>query len=450
MSDYLQNPFLKQILKRLDLPLPNPEILMRAEGPTHYNELKDKIATLGTTYEHSDWYRGLSQALNDRSMLEYFPAEMDILILDATSIQYVDDLEKLYSFTNANIRKMRSNGKILVLASSSKESSLEAKVAARALDGFVKSLAKETGGKGITANLLRLPEVHFLLHGHQAADAIWPLIHFFVSSRSVFITGQILEAQPLAKTISFADNGILSGKWALVTGAARGIGADTAKALAAEGAKVIVLDVAQASESLQEVADSINGIALPVDITVDEAEKKVQELLKKEKASLDILINNAGIIRDKTIAKMTPDQWRAVLNVNLKSVMRFTNALLQDGIADGASIVGLSSIAGIAGNMGQTNYAASKAGMIAFTKEIAANYHYRGITSNAIAPGFIETKMTENLPFFVKEGGRRLSALKQGGLPADIAQAAVFFAGPGGKYITGQVLRVCGGSFIGA
>jgi 3-oxoacyl-[acyl-carrier protein] reductase len=450
MSDYLQNPFLKQILKRLDLPLPNPEILIRAEGPTHYNELKDKIATLGTTYEHSDWYRGLSQTLNERTMLEFFPAEMDILLLDATSVQYVDDLEKLYSFTNANIRKIRSNGKILILASSSKEASLEAKVAARALDGFVKSLAKEVGGKGITANLLRLPEAHFLLHGHQAADVVWPLIHFFVSQRSVFITGQILEGQPLTKTTSFADTGILDGKWALVTGAARGIGADTAKALAAEGAKVIVLDVVQATESLQEVANAINGIALPVDITSDEAEKKVQEILKRKNASLDILINNAGIIRDKTIAKMTPDQWRAVLNVNLKSVIRFTNALLQEGIADGASIVGLSSISGIAGNMGQTNYSASKAGMIAYSREIAANYHFRGITSNAIAPGFIETKMTENLPFFVKEGGRRLSALKQGGLPSDIAQAATFFAGPGGKYITGQVLRVCGGSFVGA
>ena len=450
MSDYLQNPFLKQILKRLDLPLPNPEVLIRAEGATDYNELKQKVATLSTTYEHSDWYRGLSQSLNNRLMLEFFPNEMDIMILDATSIQFIDDLEKLYSFTNANIRKIRSNGKILVLASSMPDATTESKVAARALDGFVKSLAKETGGKGITVNLLRLPAAHFLFHGHDAADAVWPLIHFFISQRSVFITGQIMECQPLVKAESFTDSGVLNGKWALVTGAARGIGADTAKALAADGAKVIVLDVVQAAESLSEVAESIGGIALPVDITSPDAEAKVQELLKREKASLNILVNNAGIIRDKTIAKMTPDQWRAVLNVNLKSVMRFTNALLQDGLSDGASVIGLSSIAGIAGNMGQTNYAASKAGMIAFTKELAISQHYRGITSNAIAPGFIETKMTEDLPFFVKEGGRRLSALKQGGVPADIAQAIAFLAGPGGKYLTGQVLRVCGGSFLGA
>src|SRR5690606_13846510 len=129
------------------------------------------------------------------------------------------------------------------------------------------------------------------------------------------------------------------------TGAARGIGADTAKALAAEGAKVIVLDIAPAAESLQQVATEIDGIALPVDITSHTAEEEVLRVLKENKAQLDILVNNAGIIRDKTLAKMTPDQWRSVLNVNLKSVMRFTDALLQEGLADNASIIGLSSIA---------------------------------------------------------------------------------------------------------
>lgn len=450
MNDYLQNQLLREVLKRLDIPLPVPEILERTPGAISYDELKNAVVALATTYEHSEWYRSLQQLLNARTQLEYYPSEANALVIDATAVQYIDDLEKVYSFTNANIRKVSTNGRILVLSSAVQEQSIEAKVAARALDGFVKSLAKESGGKGITVNMLRLPELHFTLHGKEAADAIWPAIHFFLSHRSSFITGQILELQPQTSKNLTLDAPSLKGKVALVTGSARGIGAETATYLAREGAKVILLDVPNAKQGLEELASKINGIALPLDITSDNAAAEVQQLLKKEGKQLDILVNNAGIIRDKTLAKMSPDQWRLVLNVNLKAVMNFTNALLQDGLADNASIIGLSSISGISGNVGQTNYSASKAGLITYLKEIAAANRYRGITANAIAPGFIETAMTENLPFFVKEGGRRLSALKQGGLPADIAEAIVFLSGVGGKFISGQVLRVCGGSFMGA
>lgn len=445
-NDYLQNPVLKQVFKTLGIPVPSPELLVRADKGTDYNELSSKVAVISSTNEQSEWFKLLQSVMGKRVQLEYYANEMDIMILDATAASAIDDIEKTYSFGNANIRKIRKNGKILVLASGASELNSEAKVVSKSLDGFVKSLAKEMGGKGVTVNLLRLPELSTL----KNPENIWPLFHFFISSRSAFITGQVLDATAQPKHASFSDSQNLAGKWAVVTGAARGIGADTAKALAAEGAKVIVLDVAPAAENLQQVADEISGVALPVDITSVEAEEVVRKVLKEHNATLDILVNNAGIIRDKTLAKMTPDQWRAVLNVNLKSVIRFTDALLADGLADNAAIIGLSSIAGIAGNMGQTNYAASKAGLIAYLREITAKNADRGITANAIAPGFIETPMTENLPFFVKEGGRRLSALKQGGLPTDIAQAVAFLSGPGGKYLSGQVLRVCGGSFLGA
>jgi 3-oxoacyl-[acyl-carrier protein] reductase len=445
-NDYLQNPVLKQVFKTLGIPVPSPELLVRADKGTDYNELSSKVAAISSTSEQSEWFKLLQSVMGKRVQLEYYANEMDIMILDATAASAIDDIEKTYSFGNANIRKIRKNGKILVLASGASGMSSEGKVVSKSLDGFVKSLAKEMGGKGVTVNLLRLPELATL----KNPESIWPLIHFFISSRSAFITGQVLDATAQPGQANFSDQLNLAGKWAVVTGAARGIGADTAKALAAEGAKVIVLDVAPAAESLQQVADEIGGVALPVDITSTEAEEAVRQVLKEHNASLDILVNNAGIIRDKTLAKMTPDQWRAVLNVNLKSVIRFTDALLADGLADNAAIIGLSSIAGIAGNMGQTNYAASKAGLIAYLREVTAANASRGITANAIAPGFIETPMTENLPFFVKEGGRRLSALKQGGLPTDIAQAVAFLSGPGGKYLSGQVLRVCGGSFLGA
>lgn len=449
MSDYLQNPYLKQVLSTLNIPVPSPEILTRNQSPIQYDELKDKITVIGTVSENGEWYKALNQTLVAKVRLEYYAESIHVLILDATGAESIDDLEKIYAFANANIRKVKKNGRILVLSTAAENASPEAQIASKGLVGFVKSLAKEVGGKGVIVNGLRLPSVAEL-NNNGSVDQIFPLIHFFISDRSVFVTGQTLDANSGIAGVNYANSGNLKGKWALVTGAARGIGADTAKAIAQEGAKVIVLDVAQAAESLEAVAAEIGGIALPVDITSPEAEKEVRRLLKENNAQLDILINNAGIIRDKTLAKMTPAQWGAVLNVNLKSVIRFTDALLEEGLADNASIVGLSSIAGIAGNMGQTNYATSKAGLIVYAQQIAKKYADRGITSNCLAPGYIETPMTQDLPFFVKEGGRRLSALKQGGLPIDIAQAATFFAGPGGRFVTGQVLRVCGGSFLGA
>lgn len=449
MSDYLQNPYLKQVLSTLNIPVPSPEVLTRNESPIQYDELKDKITVIGTVDENGEWYKALNQTLVSKVRLEYYAESLNVLILDATGAESIDDLEKIYAFANSNIRKIKRNGRVLVLSSAAKNASSEAQIASKGLVGFVKSLAKEVGGKGIIVNGLRLPAVEELNNG-SSVEQVFPLIHFFISDRSVFVTGQTLDANSGIAGVNYANSGNLNGKWALVTGAARGIGADTAKAIAQEGAKVIVLDVAQAAESLEAVAAEIGGIALPVDITSPEAEKEVRRLLKENNAQLDILINNAGIIRDKTLAKMTPAQWGAVMNVNLKSVIRFTDALLEDGLADNASIVGLSSIAGIAGNMGQTNYATSKAGLIVYAQQIAEKYADRGIASNCLAPGYIETPMTQDLPFFVKEGGRRLSALKQGGLPIDIAQAATFFAGPGGRFVTGQVLRVCGGSFLGA
>ena len=449
MSDYLQNPYLKQVLSTLNIPVPSPELLVRNESAIQYDELLDKVVVVGTTDEKGEWYKALNTILAPQVKLEYYSESMNVLILDATNAHTIDDLEKMYSFANANIKKVKRNGRILVLSTASKSASNEAIIASKGLVGFVKSLAKEVGGKGIIVNGLRLPSIDEL-NKSSSIDQIWPLVHFFISDRSVFITGQTLNADAAIKSTPYLKSGNLKGKWALVTGAARGIGADTAKAIAQEGATVIVLDVTQAKESLEEVAREIGGIALPVDITSPEAEAEVRRILKENNAQLDILVNNAGIIRDKTLAKMSPDQWRSVLNVNLKSVIRFTDSLLQDGLADNASIIGLSSIAGIAGNMGQTNYATSKAGLIVYLQQVAEQNADRGITANAVAPGYIETPMTANLPFFVKEGGRRLSALKQGGLPIDIAQTVTFFAGPGGRFVNGQVIRVCGGSFLGA
>jgi 3-oxoacyl-[acyl-carrier protein] reductase len=166
-----------------------------------------------------------------------------------------------------------------------------------------------------------------------------------------------------------------------------------------------------------------------------------------EAGPFDIVVHNAGITRDKTLARMKPEQWDQVLEVNLASVVRATAAV---EIRDGGRIVCLSSIAGLAGNMGQTAYAASKAGIVGFVRETSRKLAPRGITVNAIAPGFIETRLTAAIPVAIREVARRLSALAQGGLPEDVAQAIVFLASPGAQGITGRTLRVCGGAFVGA
>jgi 3-oxoacyl-[acyl-carrier protein] reductase len=148
---------------------------------------------------------------------------------------------------------------------------------------------------------------------------------------------------------------------------------------------------------------------------------------------------------------MSENLWDQVIGINLEAVLRITDSLLEHGtLRDGGRVISLSSVSGVAGNMGQTNYAASKAGIIGFTRKLAQLVKSRGITANAIAPGFIETRMTAAIPVVVREAGRRLSALGQGGLPEDVAEAITFLSTPGAAGVTGQVLRVCGGALIGA
>jgi len=166
---------------------------------------------------------------------------------------------------------------------------------------------------------------------------------------------------------------------------------------------------------------------------------------------VDIVVHNAGITRDKTLAKMSEDWWRQAVEVNLAAVVRINEALLgAKAIREGGRIICLSSVAGIAGNVGQSNYAASKRGLVSYVAYLAAEVASDGITVNAIAPGFIETRLTAVMPVMIREGARRLSALGQGGQPEDVGHAITFLATPGSVGITGSVLRVCGGALVGA
>jgi 3-oxoacyl-[acyl-carrier protein] reductase len=193
----------------------------------------------------------------------------------------------------------------------------------------------------------------------------------------------------------------------------------------------------------------LNGTALAFDIAAPEAAAQIAAAL--DELGVDIVVHNAGITKDKTIAKMTDAAWQSVIDINLSAQERIDDALLGAGILrDGGRIVGVSSISGIAGNRGQTNYATSKAGVIGRVQSMSPSLRARGITINAVAPGFIETQMTAKIPLAIREAGRRMNSMSQGGQPVDVAQTIAWLAHPGSAGITGQVVRVCGQSLIGA
>lgn len=243
---------------------------------------------------------------------------------------------------------------------------------------------------------------------------------------------------------------LLEGKTALITGGARGIGKAIAVAFAQQGAQVAFSDLkydeaAQALEQeLQAFGVKAKGFASDASNLAD-SEKLADEVFN-EFGRIDILVNNAGITRDTLLMRMTEDQWDLVIKVNLKSVFNLTKAVQKYMLKQrSGSIINMSSVVGLGGNAGQANYAASKAGMIGFTKSVAQELGPRSIRCNAIAPGFIETDMTASLPEEVKKGWAEKIPLRRAGTPEDVANTCIFLGSDLSSYVTGQVIPVCGG-----
>jgi len=244
----------------------------------------------------------------------------------------------------------------------------------------------------------------------------------------------------------------LKGRVALITGAAQGIGKSVALLLAQNGADIVVSDInlEKAEETAKEI-ESIGSkaIAIKVDVAnLKDVERMVESILEKF-GKIDILVNNAGITRDKLILRMTEEDWDAVLNVNLKGTFNCTKAVVRHMAKQrSGKIVSIASVVGEMGNAGQVNYSASKAGVIGLTKTIAREFAQRRINVNAIAPGYIETPMTEVLPEKVKEELKRLIPMERLGKPEDVAEAVLFLVSEDSNYITGQVLNVNGGIYM--
>jgi 3-oxoacyl-[acyl-carrier protein] reductase len=433
----------RKILKTMGLPVPLPAPLRRAAGPWEALPLSGRRVALGSPSGSP-----LGELL--RRWLVEAGAEMvnraseprlDALVFDASGLSTPAELRALFEFFQPLLAVLASSGRVVVVARPPAEASTAVIAAAQgAVEGFVRSLSKELGKKGATAQLLRVAA------GAEAGVAA--LLRFLLSDRSAFITGQVLSLTGVEPSRDTAWVRPLRGKVALVTGAARGIGRASAERLAEEGAHVLCVDRPDTGEALEQLARQLAGSAFTCDLAESASAPAIASKLRSEHGGVDIVVHNAGVTRDKTLARMSPEQWDEAIDVNLAAVLRIDHSL-NGWVRAGGRAIYLASIAGIAGTVGQTNYAAAKAGLLSYVRRRASEVE-GGITINAVAPGLIETRLTAAMPLFVREAGRRLSALSQGGQPGDVAEAITFLASPGAQGLNGGVLRVCGGAFLGA
>ena len=449
MSDkYLEmvnTGFTKKIAQQLGLPRParlrrtNPDSIDQplVPGPVVVlGEGADADAVASTAL---DWDLDVRRTIRE--------GRIGALVLVLSQIQNPDEATPVVTEAGSLLRSLGPSGRVVVVTRAAADAASPAQAAARAgVDGLWRSLAKELR-YGATGNAVVLRE-----QVEVNAPAAVGALRFLLSARSAFVSGQPIEVGGAEGSLPEDWTEPLTGKVAMVTGAARGIGAQIARVLHREGATVVGVDIPAAGESLAQVMNQVNGLAIQADITSAEAPQRLIDRVRQRFGHLDVIVHNAGITRDKLLANMKPEQWQAVIDVNLNAQIALNEALLgvPELSPDGLRIITLSSTSGIAGNRGQTNYAFSKAGVIGLTRALAPQAARQGGTANAVAPGFIETEMTEQIPAARRQVARRLNSLQQGGLPVDVAEAISFLASPQSAGINGQTLRVCGQHMVGA
>ncbi len=443
-QDFVQSPIGRFLAKNLGLPAPVPLERYAAGDP-----LVTGTVLTGGTGRLAESLPGLLDVLDVFHAQAADPdARYRGLVLDATGITDSSGLGLLRDFFGPLMRSLEPCSRLVVLGTPPETVEGAERVAQRALEGFTRSLGKEVG-RGGTAQLVYVAE--------GAEGALLSTLAFLLSPKSAYVSGQVVRIGTTPGHTGHEGSGEvtdwlrpLDGKVALVTGASRGIGEQIARVLHRDGATVIGVDVPQAADSLVRLTNELEGDYLALDITAHDAPQRIAHQVLTEHGGIDIVVHNAGITRDKKLANMAEDRWDSVIGVNLTAPERITRELLdQKAIKANGRIVGVASIAGIAGNLGQTNYAASKAGVIGLVDSLKDDLP-DGITVNAVAPGFIETQMTAAVPFATREVGRRLNSMSQGGLPVDVAETIAWFASPGSTAVNGNVVRVCGQMMLGA
>lgn len=449
-SNFVNHGFGKTLAKKAGLPQP-PVLRRYVEG----QDLLDGPAVVGVV---GSGRVGASvtailaaagaQVVAATADAEY-PDKLGAVIIDATGATTLADLEQFRSLTAPAVKRLGRSARLIIIGTTPSElHDVEAAAAAQALEGITRSIGKELRA-GATANILWVDPA---AQGDVAV--LEAPLRFFCSSRSAYVDGQPVRIRERVVGAVADWHKPMVGEVAVITGAARGIGAQIARVFARAGAHVIAVDVPAAGDALSKVANEIGGTSLGLDITTPDAGQKIADAVARHADRLDIIVHNAGITRDKLFVNTDAARWGSVIDVNLGAQFRINEVLLdpatKGGLKDGGRIVAVASTSGIGGNRGQANYAASKAGVIGMVRELSTHLADRGITVNAVAPGFIETEMTSKIPLGTREVGRRINSMLQGGQPIDVGEAIAFFAEPGSAGVTGQVLRVCGQSQLGA
>jgi 3-oxoacyl-[acyl-carrier protein] reductase len=436
-SQIVNAPVVSAIAGQLGLPRPLPLERRRVTGPLVAGKVLSGAAPGGRLE------KPLGALLDSIGVERAGPGgPAKALVFDASGIADSTELVELQRFFYPAVGRLEQSGRVVVLGTPPAEAgSTRAATAQRALEGFTRSLGKEVGRRGATVQLVLVSE-----GGEEQLEST---LRFLLSPRSAYVSGQVVRVgRGVAPTPDLDWERPLDGRVALVTGASRGIGEAIAGTLAADGARVVGLDVPEAAENLRQVAERVGGEAIELDIAAPDAPERIAERVAD---GLDVLVHNAGVTRDRTIARMPEERWTELMEINLSSEERINDALLEAGLlSDNGRIVCVSSMSGIAGNAGQTNYATSKAGVIGMVEALAPELAERGSTINAVAPGFIETQMTAAMPIGPREAGRRMSSLSQGGLPADVAETIAWLASPASTGVNGNVIRVCGQHLLGA
>ncbi len=466
MSDRYQS-FANSALGRLmikNLGLPNPVSLERFDaaqplvngsvllGAAQGSELTATIAQVLQNI-HADVYaytgadvhaQAATAGLSTRGFSAEDDTKFKAFVFDASGIKNSADLKEVWAFFHPVIRKVTECSRLIIIGRTPELcDDPKHATAQRALEGFTRSTGKEVK-KGGTSQLI------YVAPG--AEKDLESTLRFFISPKSAYVSGQVVRVSKTGiKAPSVDWTKPLAGKVALVTGASRGIGEAIAEVLARDGAHVVCLDIPPQQADLDRVAGKLGGSTLALDITAADAPTAIAKHFLENHGGLDIIVHNAGVTRDKTLANMSDKLWNMVIDINLSSEERINDELLaQNVLRENGRVICVSSISGIAGNMGQSNYGMSKAGVIGMVQSMAPVLKAKKITINAVAPGFIETQMTAAIPFAIREAGRRMNSMSQGGLPVDVAETISWYASPASNAVNANIVRVCGQSLIGA
>ncbi|WP_349931690.1 3-oxoacyl-ACP reductase [Glutamicibacter mishrai] len=407
--------------------LPGPLLVLGAS--THAQELSDVLVSWGLDVRRHD--------AGD--------AKLGGILLLLDEMDHPQSLSPVMLSAGRALRQLLPGARVVSISRPAKaQDAPEVAAVRQGIDGAIRSLGREMRG-GSTANGIVLEE-----STTPVSPSALAALHFFFSGRSAYIDGQFLTVRTEDGALPSDVAQPLAGKVAVVTGAARGIGAAIARTLARDGAQVVVVDMPQAGDSLAKVANTIGATTLQLDVTAPDAAQQIMDHAIGRHGSLDIVVHNAGITRDKLLANMDAGRWDSVIAVNITSQLRMNEAFLAAKLPN-LRIVSLASTSGIAGNRGQANYAASKGGVIGMVRSSAKLFAEQGGSIAAVAPGFIETEMTAKIPLGTRTVARMvLPSLMQGGLPEDVAEAISFLGSDAAAGLNGQVLRVCGQSLVGA